>query len=197
MPAVERFGLRIRELLDTPLCTHADGGLQPLELALSPPAHAAWVQAHDRIERALAAGGDFADIRDVAAKAAENVARLAALFHTLRYGPDGEVDAEAVHAAAIVIGWHLYEARRLLSDLDTPADLVAAIRLDTWLIAEARRTGDNRIPTPRVYQYGPSCLRDAKAMKTALATLTERGRARLEEDGKRRFITVNPALIRW
>lgn len=63
MPAVERFGLRIRELLDTPLITHADSGLQPIALALSPPAHAAWVQAHDRIERALAAGGDFADIR--------------------------------------------------------------------------------------------------------------------------------------
>ena len=107
------------------------------------------------------------------------------------------IDAEAIHAAAFVIDWHLHEARRLLSDLDTPADLVAVIRLDTWLIAAARRTGDHRIPTSRVYQYGPSCLRDAKAMKTALATLTERGRARLEEDGKRRFITVNPALIRW
>jgi hypothetical protein len=31
-------------------------------------------------ERALTAGGDFADIRDVPAKAAEPVARLAALF---------------------------------------------------------------------------------------------------------------------
>ena len=87
MPAVERFGLRIRDLLDTPQTTHADGGLQPIELALSPPAHAAWVQPNDRIERALAAGGDFADIRDVAAKAAENVARLAAPFHVLAQGP--------------------------------------------------------------------------------------------------------------
>jgi putative DNA primase/helicase len=95
------------------------------------------VQAHDRIERALAAGGDFADIRDVAAKAAENVARLAALFHVLAQGPSGMIDAEAVHAAATVIGWHLYEARRLLSDLDTPTDLSAAIRLDAWLMAEA------------------------------------------------------------
>ena len=71
MPAVERFGLRIRELLGTPLCTYADGGLQPIELALSPPAHTAWMQAHDRIERALGAGGDLADIRDVAAWTAE------------------------------------------------------------------------------------------------------------------------------
>ena len=195
MPAVERFGLRIRELLDTPLATHADGGLQPIQLALSPPAHAAWVQAHDRFERALAAGGDFADIRDVAAKAAENVARLAAIFHVLAHGPGGVVNAEAIHAAAIVIGWHLHEARRLLSDLDTPTALVAAIRLDAWLNAEARRFGDHRIPTPRIYQFGPSCVRDAKAMRLALALLAERGRARMEEDARRRFVVVNPALL--
>jgi putative DNA primase/helicase len=195
MPAVERFGLRIRELLDTPLCTHADGGLQPPELSLSPAAHSAWVEAHDRFERALAAGGDLADIRDVAAKAAENVARLAALFHVLAHGPGGMVDGEAVGDAATVIGWHLHEARRLLADLDTPTELAAAIRLDHWLIAEARRTGNHRIPTPRVYQRGPSCVRDAKAMKSALATLTERGRALMQEDGQRRFVVVNPKLV--
>jgi hypothetical protein len=32
-------------------------------------------------------------------------------------------------------------------------------------------------------------------MKAALATLTERGRARMEENGKRRFVVVNSALI--
>jgi putative DNA primase/helicase len=195
LPAVERFGARIRALLEVPLSTHADGGLQPVELALSPSAHAAWVQAHDRIERALASGGDLADIRDVAAKAAENIARLAALFHVLAHGTIGVIDADEVPDAEAVISWHLHEARRLLSDLDTPTDLAAAIRLDDWLIAEARRSDVHRIPTSRVYQFGPSCVRDAKAMKTALATLSARGRARMEEDGPRRFVTVNPALV--
>ncbi|MFO0246503.1 MAG: hypothetical protein ACK52I_16060, partial [Pseudomonadota bacterium] len=117
------------------------------------------------------------------------------LFHVLTHGPGGVVNAETIHAAATIIGWHLHEARRLLSDLDTPTDLSAAIRLDAWLIAEARRSSDHRIPTSRVYQLGPSCVRDAKAMKTALALLAERGRARMEEDGKRRFVVVNPALV--
>jgi putative DNA primase/helicase len=195
MLAVERFAARIRELLDVPLSTHADGGLQPAELALSPPAHAAWVQAHDRIERALASGGELSDIRDVAAKAAENIARLAALFHMLAHGPVGVIDADEVSHAEAVISWHLHEARRLLSDLDTPTELAAAIRLDNWLIAEARRTGSHRIATNRVYRYGPSPVRDAKDMKTALATLAERRRARLVEDGRRRFVEVNPILL--
>ncbi|MCA3139636.1 MAG: DUF3987 domain-containing protein [Rhodocyclaceae bacterium] len=195
MPAVERFEARIRELLEVPLSTHADGGLQPAELALSLKAHAAWVQAHDRIERALASGGELADIRDVAAKAAENITRLAALFHVLAHGPAGVIDADSVDAAEAVISSHLREARRMLSALDTSTELAAAIGLDNWLIAEARRTGSNRIVTNRVYRCGPSPVRDAKDMRTALVTLAERRRARLVEDGRRRFVEVNPMLI--
>jgi hypothetical protein len=83
----------------------------------------------------------------------------------------------------------------VLSDLDISTDLAAAIRLDNWLIAEARRAGSHRIATNRVYRCGPSPVRDAKDMKTALATLAERRRARLVEDGRRRFVEVNPMLI--
>ena len=91
--------------------------------------------------------------------------------------------------------WHLHEARRLLAELDTPPALAAAIRLDTWLLNEAQATGSPRIPTTRVYQYGPACVRDNRALKEALSTLTERGRARLEEAGRRRYVAVNPALL--
>ena len=125
----------------------------------------------------------------------ENVARLAALFHVLAHGPGGVIDANSVDAAEAVISWHLHEARRLLSDLDTSTELAAAVRLDNWLIAEARRTGSHRIATNRVYRCGPSPVRDAKDMKTALATLAERRRARLVEDGRRRFVEVNPMLV--
>ncbi len=144
---------------------------------------------------ALASGGELADIRDVAAKAAENLARLAAPFHVLAHGPVGVIDSDNIAAAEAVISWYLLEARRLLSDLDTPGDLAAAIRLDNRLIAEARRTGSHRIATNRVYRCGPSPIRDAKDMKTALATLAERRGARMVEDGRRWFVEVNPMLI--
>ncbi len=96
MPAVEAFNQRIRALLDTPLTTDALGGLVPTVLGLSPPAHAAWVQAYDAIERELASGGSYAPIRDVAAKAAENIARLAALFHMRDHGATGTIDRAQV-----------------------------------------------------------------------------------------------------
>ena len=72
--------------------------------------------------------------------------------------------------------------------------MAAAIRLDAWLRDEALRTGDGRIPTTRVYRYGPGCVRDNKDLKDAVALLAEHGRARLEEEGRRRFVVVNPAL---
>ena len=56
------------------------------------------------------------------------------------------------------------------------------------------RTGDGRIPTTRVYRYGPGCVRDIKNLKDAVALQAAHGRARLEEDGRRRFVVVNPAL---
>ncbi len=196
MPAVEQFNRRIRELLDLPLITDANGGLVLLVLDLSPAAHRAWVQAHDTIERQLGSDGCYAPIRDVAAKAAENIARLAALMHLLEHGPAGAIGRECVESATRLVLWHLQEAHRLLGDMDAPPALSAAIRFDEWLCSEAQRTGEGRIPTTRVYRFGPACVRDNKDMKDALTVLAEHGRARLEEDGRRRCVVVNPALYR-
>jgi hypothetical protein len=113
----------------------------------------------------------------------------------LEHGPAGTIGADRLLGAEAIVRWHLHEARRLLAELDTPPALAAAIRLDTWLLNEARAAGNARIPTTRIYQYGPGCVRDSRDLKAALATLTERGRARLEDEGRRRFVAVNPALL--
>ncbi len=195
MPLVALFGERIRELLAQPLTTDAHGCLTPAVLELSPQARAEWIRFHDAVERELGARGVFRGVRDVAAKAAENVARLAALFHVLEHGTSGTIASEEIRAAACIVGWHLNEARRLLADLDTPPSLAAAIRLDAWLRNEAQAHGTDRVPTKRIYQYGPNCVRDSQDLRAALAILAERGRARMEEDGRRRSVAINPALL--
>ena len=50
------------------------------------------MHAYGRIERQLGGAGHYASIRDVAAKAAEHIARLAALLHVLSHGLAGEID---------------------------------------------------------------------------------------------------------
>jgi len=152
MPQVALFEARIRELLAQPLATDAHGCLTPAVLELSPLARAEWIRFHDEVECELGARGTFRGVRDVAAKAAENAARLAALFHVLEHGASGTIASEEIRAAACIVGWHLNEARRLLADLDTPPSLAAAIRLDSWLRNEAQANGTDRVPAKRIYQ---------------------------------------------
>ena len=195
MPQVALFGTRIRELMAQALPTDAHGYLTPAVLDLSPQAHVEWIRFHDEVERELGGRGTFRGVRDVAAKAAENAARMAALFHLLEHGVTGAVASQEIQAAARIVRWHLNEARRLLADMDTPPSLAAAIRLDAWLRDEARANGTDRVPTKRIYQYGPNCVRDSRDLRAALAILAERGRARMEEGGRRRAVAINPALL--
>ena len=60
---------------------------------------------------------------------------------------------------------------------------------------DASANGTDRESTKRIYQYGPNCVRDSRDLRAALAILAERGRARMEEDGRRRAVVINPALL--
>ncbi len=195
MPSVTLYAARIGDLLGQALAADACGGLDPPILDLAPQARAEWIQFHDGIERELGAHGEFRAVRDVAAKAAENAARLAALFHVLAHGPAGTIGVGDIDAAVHIVGWHLGEARRLLAELDTPPSMAAAIRFDAWLRQEARANGVDRVPTKRIYQYGPNCVRSSRDFQAALSILAERNRARLEEDGRRRYVVINTALL--
>jgi len=78
-------------------------------LKLSPDAKRLWVEFHDSIERELSPSGEMATARDFAAKAADNAARLAAIFHILANGPTGEIGVDSMSAAARVVSWHYLE----------------------------------------------------------------------------------------
>ncbi|MCC6474710.1 MAG: hypothetical protein IT514_13300 [Burkholderiales bacterium] len=113
----------------------------------------------------------------------------------LEHGASGTIASEEIRAAACIVGWHLNEARRLLADLDTPPSLAAAIRLDSWLRNEAQANDTDRVLTKRIYQYGPNGVRYSRDLRAALAILAERGRAKMEEDGRRRALAINPVLL--
>ncbi len=77
MPA---FAVRLRELLELSVQPDESGALVLPMLTLTAEARALWVRFHDDVERELRPGGDMAEARDVASKAADNVARMAACF---------------------------------------------------------------------------------------------------------------------
>ena len=125
-------------------------------------------------------------------KIADNAARIAALFH-LFDGAAGPIQEPTMNGACTLCAWHLHESKRFFGALAMPQELVDAERLDAWLIARCRTQQTGQISTRDAQRYGP--IRDSKRLEPALAELHRAGRARIRQDGKRRLIELNPALL--
>ena len=194
-PSLSALHRRLANLLDHPLNFNDEGQLSPAVVNLSPDAKAVWCRFHDDVETELRPGREMAECRDVASKAADNAARLAAIFHVLENGPVGQVSADNMRSAARLAGWHLYEARRFLGEMAAPVHVNHARRLDDWLLERCRGGKITLIPTRDILREGPSCVRCSSALDAAIEELTDAGRARLHKDGRRRFVAVNPALL--
>ncbi|MSQ69659.1 MAG: DUF3987 domain-containing protein [Betaproteobacteria bacterium] len=191
-PALSAFNRRITELLNQPVPIDDDGILTPPMLILTPEATAAWIRYHDAIEAELAGGGELYDVRDVASKSADNAARLAALFQIFE-GAGGAIGADAFEGASRIAAWHLHESRRFFGELALPVELANAARLDSWLIEYCRRERTHLVPKNRARQHGP--VRDGKRLDEAIRELESVDRVRLIQEGKRRIVKVNPALV--
>ncbi|MEM5341608.1 YfjI family protein [Paraburkholderia azotifigens] len=194
-PHVASFNKRIEEILDQPVAITDDGALSPALLQLAPGAKTAWITLHDAIERELRSGGELYDVRDIASKAADNAARLATLLHAFESGTDSAVAVEAVESASRIVAWHLNEARRFFGELALPPEVTNAARLDTWLLRHCRSERSCTVSTRTIQQYGPVGLRDKATIDATVRELIDLGRARLVQDGRRRSISVNPALL--
>lgn len=188
-PHLEAFTARIRTILNAPLPIN-NGVLEPLEIGLSDSAKHDWVQYHDAVEAQLKASGDYFEIKDVAAKSADNVARLAGLFE--KFNPNGgtSVSQDSLQRAAQICAWHLEEARRFFGELGLPQDLSDALRLESWLVDYLR--GKATVSQRDAQRYGP--VRDKNRLGYALTELESLNRIKLVQDGKRKLIEVNPGV---
>lgn len=193
-PALTKFDARLTALLESTPPPNDAGELTPTMLRLSPDAKRTWIAFHDEIERELASGKELYDVRDVASKAAENAARVAALFHVFGHGAAGMIGAESFERASRVVAWHLHEARRFFGELALPPEVADAQRLDAWLIEHCRQNNTGTLSTRTVLRLGPGSLRSKAKLTQAIEGLEELGRVRLIRDGRQRLIELNPAL---
>ena len=196
-PALARFNQRIADILEQDVAMDEQGALTPPVFLLAAEAKAAWVSFHDAIEGKLRSGGELYDVRDVASKTADNAARIAALLQLFEHGACGAIGLDAFEGASRIAAWHLHEARRFFGELALPAEQVDAVRLDSWLLDYCRREKTGVIPRRDVQRsVTPGHLRKKAALNTALAELTETGRARLIQNGRRKDIHINPVLLK-
>lgn len=193
-PALSAFHRRIRALLDAPLpWDERQTRIDPTAIALNAEAQAVWASFHDSVEVELGNGGEYRDLRDVASKTADNAARLAALFHLLDHGPQGEIGRETFEQGALLAAWHLHEARRFFGELALPQDQADAVRLDAWAVDYCQRNRTTCVPTREAQRTGP--VRNADRLTAALNLLEELDRVQLRREGKKRSMWLNPALL--
>ena len=194
-PPLAAFHARLSQMLDAMPKPNAAGGLDLPKIDLSPEAKQTWVEFYNAIEVELRAGGEFADVKDVASKTADNAARIACLFHLFDSGPHGQISEPHMVGAAAIAAWHLYEARRFFGEIALPPELSAAAKLDEWLQRFCRTNNVKAVPKRDVSRLGPYRVRTEKAFKAALDVLRGLNRVRVVRDGKRRLVQVNPALL--
>lgn len=156
-------------------------------LSFSNSAKKIWIQFFDHVETGLKPQGIWSDIKDFASKAAENVARLAALFHTFN-GRDGGILQDTVEQAIAIIRWHLEETRRLLAPFPNDTGYTDAEKLMRWLLSKQFRE-----TTPRaIQQLGP--IRQRIRRDNALAVLIEHHWVRLSHKNNQTLIEMNPNI---
>lgn len=170
--------------------------MDKVTLGFSASAQVEWERIFNSIECALRPGGEFCDIRDYASKVAENIARLAGVFHAFEGYEGTEISVETLHAAATVVLWYSNEFVRLFSPPDPLQEAIKdAYELEDWFIQILRKRGWTQFPANFVLQFGPNKLRTKERLKWTLECLAGGGRISLYWQGKKRFIQLNQAYF--
>ena len=171
--SMRRYIAVILDLLErpAPAANEAGNELTPPALELSAGAKAVWIASHDRIEAEMAQDGSFECLRDVAGKAAENAARIAAVLTIVENPGASTVEAEAMVAGSNLIAWYLSEAQRLSGMNRTSPRVRNAIKLLDWL----RTKRKTEITRSEIMRLAPSPVRQKTDADNALAILEEHG----------------------
>ncbi|MBC3863764.1 DUF3987 domain-containing protein [Undibacterium jejuense] len=160
-------------------------------LEFSPEAKQRWVDAYNTIESFVAPGGYLSDFKDYAAKAAENLARMAALFHWVQ-GSEGLISFDTVDRAARVCSWYtlgftrFFNATPELSETQADTTLLAS-----WLRTEIRGKGYFTVKKNFIRQRGPNPLRNKERLEKALQLLMSYDWIRYIRYGKTLFVELN------
>ncbi len=162
------FQQRITEILTQDKLEVDQGRQARRVLVLSPEAKCESIKFRNEIESHLTPGGYYSDVDDFASKIANNLARMAALFHFFE-GHQADISAESHRFAEGVCVWYLNEYKRLFTKQpDIPSVYADAYDLEQSLLRFCQNhPGCYGIEKSKIAQYGPSQLRKDKVRRDA------------------------------
>lgn len=193
-PSLRAYHQRITSILNEAIIIDEMGCIRPEVFSLTKEAKKAWVEYYNEIETELSMSGKYSQIRDFASKSADNVARLATLFH-IYAGRSGDIAEDLLESAKRIAKWHLNEAKRYFEGDVLSDELRRAERFEKWLLEQcSTSTEGGRLRKNHALQYGP--LRSKVDLEAAINVLADLNRLRLGQVGARTgIIEINPALM--
>lgn len=177
-PALEEFHRIINLLLNQAWQRHQLS--QPrTTVTMSSGSARAWNHYYNQIEGTIEPMGKFADIRDGASKAAENIARLACLFQAFEScesPEDWQIGENMVHGADFICMWYLNHFKGIFGQQSAlSADTQNANELMAWLERTWATRNNYAIPKNEVRQLGPNKIRNKDKLEIALDILQKQG----------------------
>jgi hypothetical protein len=110
---IEAYVARIRELLGAGAAA-TRAGKERKVLRFTPDAVGRFVAIYNKLQSMMAPGQPYSEISGQAAKAAENVARVAAVLHVID-GLDGDINEDTLARAAVIVEWFVNQFLVLFS----------------------------------------------------------------------------------
>ncbi|NWC91058.1 MULTISPECIES: YfjI family protein [unclassified Pseudomonas] len=167
------------ELFSERLCHYVERNIELLGknkqrrevISFSLEAAQRWVQLGNEIETQIGQIGRFKSASDHASKLADNIARLAALFHCFEKF-EGDISVSTLNIAISIGKWYSNEFLKLF-DVEGQKENDVNELVD-WLVSKCGMH-EPFIRKNIVRQYGPSRLREKKRLDDALALLQMRG----------------------
>jgi hypothetical protein len=172
-PALDSYSDKVLAILNKPMPIDGETGeLKPRVLPLDADAKTLLIQFSDSVELKQAPGGEFAQVTGYASKAAEQAARIAGVL-TLFEDLDAPcVTKEMMYYGITLAEYYLSEVLRLQSVASVSVETDQAEQLRQWLLNTWKF--DDIVPSEAT-QYGPSCVREAKKTRAAIALLQSYG----------------------
>lgn len=165
-------------------------------LSFSAPAQIEWERVFNNIEFSIRPGGEFCEARDYASKVAENIARLAGVFHAFEGYEGAKISVETLQSATTIVLWYSQEFIRLFSPPDPLHETIKdAYLLQDWLVKLFRSRNWQVIPKNFILQRGPNPLRSKDRLEWALNCLCAGARISGSTHGRKEFVHLNLAFF--
>ena len=201
MPGLAAFHNRVTELLQIPALTDELGRLITTHVKFDENAQVTWIEFYNQVEDYIGGDSIYSGIRDVASKAAENVARLACCLHVFTMPDKKLIDRSTMADACALMRWYLDEAVRFGRKAEATEEVRNAELLEAWLVQKSKEAKWEKqewvMTVNTIRQKGPNALRGGKRIYDALELLKDHGRVRVlpMQGSKSKLVTIAPQVI--